>query len=338
LDALLDVRRQGIANGGLRSCIIVSGLHRSGTSAVTRLINLLGADVADDLIRERPDNERGYWESKAVVRIHNRLLNEVDLTHDGPFDPMPLRSNWAATAVAQEAKRRLIGIIEKEFADSNLFVVKDPRISRLLPLWVELLRDLGIALIVVIPFRNPLEVAASLARRDHVSLSRALLLYIRSYLETELASRAVPRLFARYDDLLKDWHPFALRLSEVSSGIVSLPSEGIAMEIDDFLATDLYHHRFSREQMVRCPAVPTAIVDMFDAMDEVAKNRDESVLRGSFDRLRANIDDAAKLYSGFLLSERQRVIDVRHSFESSTCWRFTAPLRRVKMWMCGSLI
>lgn len=69
---------------------------------------------------------------------------------------MRLPSNWPATAVAREAKRQLTGIIEKEFADSRLFVIKDPRIPRLLLLWVELLQDLGIAPIVIIPFRNPI--------------------------------------------------------------------------------------------------------------------------------------------------------------------------------------
>jgi hypothetical protein len=322
LDALLDVCRQG-TDGGLRSCIIVCGLHRSGTSAVARLINLLGADIAQDLLRKTAHNERGYWESRAVVRVHNRLLNAIDPTHRGPLDPMPLPDNWPATAVAQEAKRQLTSIIEKEFVDSSLFVVKDPRISRLLPLWVELLQDLEIAPIVVIPFRNPLEVAASLAERDQVLLPQALLLYIHSYLETELASRTVRRVFVGYDHLLKHWQLFARRLSETSGGLVPLPSEGVTMEIDNFLTTDLYHHRFTRTQMVLYPAVPTAIVDMFDAMEEVAKTGDETVLRRSFDRFRVNVDDAFKLYHGFLL-------DLRHSFESSTCWRITAPLRWLK--------
>lgn len=200
-------------------------------------------------------------------------------------------------------------------------------------------------------FATQLEVAASLAQRDRVSLPQAMLLYIYSYLETELTSRTIPRVFVRYDHLLKDWHPFALRLSEISGGLVPLPSDGVKMEIDDFLTTDLYHHRVSRKQLVGCPAVPTAIVEMFDIIDEVAKTGDETVLRRSFDRLRVNVDDMVKLYHGFLLSERQRLIserqrliserqrliDVRQSFKSSTCWRVTSPLRWLKMRACSSL-
>jgi hypothetical protein len=330
LHAIFDVGRRRVANGELQSCVVVCGLHRSGTSAVTRLINLLGADIADDLLRKNADNERGYWESEAVIRVHNRLLGAIDSTHDGSLDPMPLRSNWPATAVAREAKRQLTRIIEKQFADSGLFVVKDPRISRLLPLWVELLQALGIAPIAVIPFRNPLEVAASLAQRNRVSLAQALVLYIRSYLETELASRTIPRVFVRYDRLLKDWHPFARRLSEVFGDLFPFPSEQAAMAINGFITTDLYHHRFSREQLVRCSAVPTTVVEMFDTMDEVEQTGDDTGLRETFDRLRVNVDDLDKLYHGFLLSERQRLLDVRHSFESSNSWRITAPLRWIR--------
>ncbi len=79
-------------------------------------------------------------------------------------------------------------MIKSEFADSDLFVVKDPRLSRLLPLWFDVLDELGIEAVVVIPFRNPLEVAASLKARDRMSLATSLILYAYSYLDTELVS------------------------------------------------------------------------------------------------------------------------------------------------------
>src|SRR5215470_17990760 len=47
-----------------RTCIIVAGMHRSGTSATARVINLLGADIASDLLPSIPgNNDRGFWES-----------------------------------------------------------------------------------------------------------------------------------------------------------------------------------------------------------------------------------------------------------------------------------
>jgi hypothetical protein len=334
LDAFSDVSRQGVGSRRFQSCVIVCGLHRSGTSAVTRLINLLGAEIADDLLPHNLDNSRGYWESHAIVRINKRLLRVAAAVRNDRFDPLPLRAGWLETAGARDAKQCLADIVQKQFGGSRLFVVKDPRIARLLPLWLELLRDLGIGVSVVVPFRNPLEVAQSLAQRDQISLPKALLLYLQAYLETELASRNVPRLFVRYDALLRDWRPFVRRLNQIS-GLELLPvPHNVAAEIDEFLTMDLYHHRFSREHMAQSSEVQPTLIEMFDRMDEAAETGDEERLRGAFDRLRAGVDVAARLYGEFLISERRdlqdRLVTMQHEFETSTSWRITAPLRWCK--------
>ena len=326
----------------MQSCIIVCGLHRSGTSALTRLINLLGADVADDLLPATADNSRGYWESQNVVAVHQRLLKSVAAAaQDDPFDPVPMPSGWLMTDAAREAKRRLASIITDDFSDSRLFVVKDPRLARLLPLWIELLAELGIAPMVVIPFRNPLEVAASLAHRAQISLPKSLLLYLCAYLELELASRSVPRVFVRYDELLRDWRPFARHLSQISGLGVLPPSKGVAIEIERFLTTELYHHRSSREHMVRQPEVAPEIVEIFDSMSAAAESGDEGALRGTFDAVRMAVDAATRLYQGFVSAElcqlRQETKRVRESFEASTSWRITAPLRWFKLRVCSKI-
>ena len=131
----MHVTRDGLRQSpdirNIKSCVIVCGLHRSGTSAVTRLVNLLGADIAGDLLPKDPNNSRGYWESRAVIDIHAGLLRAVGMGSD-PFDPVPLRTDWLTTGFARDAKSRLADLIQSRFADSRLFVVKDPRISRLL--------------------------------------------------------------------------------------------------------------------------------------------------------------------------------------------------------------
>jgi hypothetical protein len=138
-----------------RRCIIVAGMHRAGTSAVTRVVNLLGADIASTLLPATPgDNNSGYWESAAVVEIHDQLLRTLGSAFDDPF---PLPERWLDSSFARDAQHRLADEIRKYFDGSRVFVVKDPRIARLLPLWLDLLDKLAIEPVVVIPVRNPLE-------------------------------------------------------------------------------------------------------------------------------------------------------------------------------------
>jgi hypothetical protein len=111
-----------------RTCIIVCGMHRTGTSAAARVVSLLGADLPKDLVSPKAD-VRGYWEPRAVVRVHNQLLEALGTSS---ADPLPLPRDWLELACTQQAKAKLVGIIESEFSESRLFVVKDPRIPKVL--------------------------------------------------------------------------------------------------------------------------------------------------------------------------------------------------------------
>jgi hypothetical protein len=297
---------------------------------------LLGADIARDLIPAKPDNIRGFWESAAVMAIHDDLLNAVG--SEDPFDPISLRRGWQEAKQAQRAKYQLMDQVDLDFAGSSLFVVKDPRISRVLPLWMDVLQALGIDVIVVIPFRNPLEVAASLAQRDAVSLPKALLLNLQSYLDVEFTSRASRRVFVRYDSLLHDWRTFQTQLNELSDTRFSPLSNITRAKIDEYLTADLYHQRFSRVDLLSSTDVPMIMVELYGNMCKAVEMKDDLSVRSEFDRLRGSCEHAGRLYRGFITEERRALRRsanaernaAKEEFERSTSWRVTAPLRWTK--------
>jgi len=277
-----------------RTCIIVAGIHRSGTSATARVINLLGADIASDLIPAiRSDNERGFWESNTLTHLHEGLLIRLGSAW---HDPFPLPDAWLDTAEAWEAKRAIIEHVGKEFAGSSLFVVKDPRLTRLLPLWLEILDDLTVSPLVVIPFRNPLAVAASLKQRDRLSLPHALLVYIQGNLDAERASRGRRRIFHLYDDLISDWRGFAAKLARAGGASTKNLSGETAAAIDAFLTPDLQHHRATRDGLAQLPDAAATLAEMHDAMMHAAATGEETTLRACFDRVRAHACEMAKLF------------------------------------------
>jgi GT2 family glycosyltransferase len=285
-----------------RTCIIVAGMHRSGSSAITRIVNLFGAEIAKELLPPAPDNERGFWESRRVVEIHDKLLHALSSAYDDPFQ---LPERWTQTKATQQAMLELAEEIKSNFADGDFFVVKDPRISRLLPLWLRLLDDMAIGPIVVVPVRNPLEIAASLKKRDQFSLAKSLIMYLRSSLETELVSRGRRRLFVRYDQLLCDWSSFAARLAKLTDGRLPRARAASIIEINNFLSSDLRHNRFTREQLSKAVDIAPVVVEVFDCLANVADGGDEVQLERAFDGLRERVAEATALFQGLLVSERE---------------------------------
>ena len=64
-----NIARRAV-NTETRKVILVLGMHRSGTSAVTRCLNLLGAEIGSKLLPPAEDNRSGFWEHADVVSIH----------------------------------------------------------------------------------------------------------------------------------------------------------------------------------------------------------------------------------------------------------------------------
>jgi len=278
--------------------IIVAGMHRSGTSAATRVINLHGADIASDLMPPAPgNNEMGFWESETVRTIHDRLLQALDSSWD---DPMPLPEHWIDGAAAQLARRELGEELHKQFADSALFVVKDPRVTRLLPLWLNIFDELAVKPIVVIPFRNPWEIALSLQRRDQLPLAMSMLMCLRDNMDVERASRGKPRLFVHYPDLLTDWRAFSKRLVEIAKPHLKPPGAKAQAEIAKFLNSKHNHNPSSHDDLTGNSIVARSVVAMYDHMLEAAATHDERSITAAFDALDRAVAEATRLYAGLV--------------------------------------
>ncbi len=229
--------------------LLILGMHRSGTSALTRLLNLCGAALPEDVLPPNASNTAGYWEPRAVVMLHDRLLAAAASGWD---DPATFPAAWFESADASRFVDELAGLVVAEFGDAPLMVIKDPRACRLLPLWDRALVRLGIEPLVILQVRHPLEVAASLEHRDGLAVSQSLLMWLQHLLAAEAASRAHPRLVVSYEQVLEDWRSVLTRV-ETRFGL-SLPvTAEVEAAIQAFLDPALRHER-SQAQPVEVPA------------------------------------------------------------------------------------
>jgi len=219
--------------------ILVLGMHRSGTSALTRVLNLLGIELGDKFLPKHVTNETGFWEHLDIVEINERILQQLDSAW---FDTAPLPASWWTLKSIVPLRQQISHIIRRNFAKQSLWGIKDPRLCRLLPLWLPLLQELGIVPHCIIITRHPLEVAASLEKRDGISYNTSLRLWLEYVLTSIQDSQACPRVFVTYDELLQNWPTTITKIAVALKLEWPHQVELVAHEIDTFLNPNLKHH------------------------------------------------------------------------------------------------
>ena len=165
--------------------VCLLGMHRSGTSMITRLLNLCGLYLgeADDMIEAAPDNPKGYWENKYFTEFNDEVLQVLGGSWN---EPPTLHTGWQNQEQVSSFYSRVPGLIH-EFRDFSIWGWKDPRNSLTLALWQKAIPDLKL----VICIRSPLEVAQSFNERkmwSSLTYDAALSLWL-NYTQTTAATR-----------------------------------------------------------------------------------------------------------------------------------------------------
>jgi glycosyltransferase involved in cell wall biosynthesis len=143
--------------------VVVLGMHRSGTSLAAEIVQRSGYHPPQDLLAPHPeDNPRGYFESSAVVKLNNQVFDTLGLDWK---DPQTLPKGWQKRCLDTDVSDRIIDLIRAHFLQYPSLLLKDPRLSRLLPLWLPALREHGGSLRVIHVLRRTDAVIESLLRR-----------------------------------------------------------------------------------------------------------------------------------------------------------------------------
>ena len=232
-------RRKAGGNATARKAVgvLVLGMHRSGTSALTRVLNLHGVALGTGLMSAGAGNTKGFWEKQAVADLNDRLLTSLDRSW---VDPRPLPDGWASSEAAAAATDDATELLA-EFYREPLFAIKDPRIGPLLPVWLAALDRAGVRAVAVCLLRDPAEVAASLAHRDGWPEGLGSLLWSRSTHDTFEHLAGVPHCIIRYDALLRDWRAEIGRLSAVLAIELPRDSDAAAGDVEAFLDASERH-------------------------------------------------------------------------------------------------
>ncbi len=229
-----------------RKIVLVSGMHRSGTSVLTAGLQTFGFELGTDLIPADEENPKGYFEDATITLFNERLLESLGLSWNNPFF---LGRKIAFQKIDKSLYLDAIDLIQR-FTCQNI-AVKDPRISLLLPFWTSVLSqfpDAEIYLIHVV--RNPLQVAGSLKSRGEKNpkwycgdWSQSLLLWY-SYIYSIVTDN-------RFSHNLVVDHK---HLMEKPGQVLGFLAENLGVDlcskakkyVDEFIDVSMIHHRATR--------------------------------------------------------------------------------------------
>lgn len=218
--------------------VLVLGMHRSGTSAVTGLFAESGYFIGADSELMEPDwgNPVGYQERLDMLAANEKVMHDLGGSWIDP--PAPERQRLAGDEVAG----LLSAVFEQLLAQAGPrpVAVKDPRIAALMPLWQPVLAG---RLHPVLVIRDPLEIAASLAARGGTSEPLALAgweIHTAGMLD---ALQGETVTIAHYGEVMSE--------PEAARSVVAAAGEHVAAELvdplplsdgTDWLRSDLRHN------------------------------------------------------------------------------------------------
>ena len=312
-----------------KAIILVPGMHRCGTSALSGALNLLGVAIPGELLRPDDHNKRGYFENKRINGWHEKLLDQLKSRWD---DPLPLGEAELRSICTGGAARDLVAVFRQECNGEPLVLVKDPRLCRLLPLWIEAFAGSDYDLFAILPIRHPFEVAASLHRRDSLPLAQGLALWLQHVLAAERASRRLPRCFVSYDDLLRDWRSSVHRIERTLG--LAWPGDiiGVAGEIDDFLSLELRHHHSAADTPPAADALHHLCLRAWDALSLLCTDGANEAARARLDQVAVEYERALDVLGPLVAALGRRLLG-REAAERDDAARREAALQYWQDWV-----
>ncbi len=188
--------------------VVVLGTHRSGTSALTGILGLLGCHLGDaeDFLPVRPDNPLGDRERRDVWRLDEDAFRALDVDWRTSATDDLERLDPGTRNELEARIREIVAALDRQ----RPWAIKDPRLCTLFPLWRPALTDA----VCVHAHRRPVQVAASLRSRDGFPLQVGLAIWemqVRSALRNAVG---LPQVVVDHATLMREPAAAARRLRQ----------------------------------------------------------------------------------------------------------------------------
>lgn len=241
------------------TAVIILGMHRSGTSLLAKTVESLGVYLGSEeqMIGPREDNPEGFWEHAEIVDIHEKLLASLSSSWD-TTEPLP--AEWWQSKDATVSREQLKAIIARDFSQHMIWGFKDPRTCLLLPLWKPIFEELNIVPSYILCLRNPLNVAASLQKRDRFTTEKSFALWTLHVLSSLYHTRDEKRIIVSYDRLLEE----PVETGKAISHFLNIPFNDEARDrMSSLPDRTLRHGTFATSEIFQMQSVPSIVKHIY---------------------------------------------------------------------------
>lgn len=252
-----------------KKIVVVLGMHRSGTSAVTRSLQALGVALGDRIMpAAEGNNAKGFWEDIDLNALNVEMLAAVACDWQ---NPAMLGASDVEALCKQGFLLRAVEMLRSKTVNTPIFGFKDPRVAKLLLFWKKVFEHCQFDVAYVLPVRNPLSVYKSLAARDGMSAEHAYFLWLGHVLGSLADSAGARRTLVDFDRLMQSPKRELERMAAQLDLAVD-PAELESFE-DQFLDQGLRHSVYELNDLSIDVACPPLVHEVYAKLLDVAQDK-----------------------------------------------------------------
>jgi O-antigen biosynthesis protein len=249
-----------------RRLIVVLGMHRSGTSVITRGLEVFeGVSLGNTFLSPHVDNPRGYWEDRDIVQLNIEILQFLGIEW---HHLTPIAAEDREKLRQQGYFSRAVELLSVKTASIAIFAFKDPRVPQLLVFWQEVFDHCGFAVSYVIALRNPLSVADSLLKRDGLDAEKSYLLWLGHMIVSLSVTTGKERTIINYDSLMESPDRELARGAKAFN--LHVNQQKLLEYSKEFLKESLRHTVFSSMDMLADERCPPLVQDIYSFLADRA--------------------------------------------------------------------
>lgn len=332
--------------------VVVLGMHRSGTSALTKSLELLGINQGSNLHPAAEDNPKGFWEDRECIAINEAVLQHCNSAYD---HLLMATEDIPDDTIVNALQSRAAEYISARLAENNgIWGFKDPRTCRLLSFWKVVFEKIGCEVNFIIAVRNPASVAASLARRNDIPVEKSYFLWLEHTLPALLLTTGYPRVVVEYDNFLTNAYSQLVRVAHKLNLPLVDNNDPLFVDFEkEFLSESLRHHKFSEADLtLHNGAIPlvresyTLLMDL--AVDKCSLESAEvmSTINSSYQRLLtyrpalklANFYEIHVSQLNVQINEKNKTLEIQLArIRSSKAWKIREAVINFRAYLAGLL-